>query len=81
LVSKPVGLEFEPRPRIPLRVIPAYRSPYGGARIAQTSGPYMSERWGPGWYAVGGMLEPDKRPPHPFYITWILLGVMDDWID
>jgi hypothetical protein len=21
------------------------------------------------WHAVGGMLEPDKRPPRPFYIT------------
>jgi hypothetical protein len=28
----------------PLRVIPAYRSPYSGARVAQTSGP--SERSG-----------------------------------
>jgi hypothetical protein len=46
LVSEPGGLEFEPQPRIPLRVIPAYRSPYGGARIAQTSGPHMPERQG-----------------------------------
>jgi hypothetical protein len=34
MVSEPGGLEFEPWPRIfPLRVIPAYRSPYGGAHV------------------------------------------------
>jgi hypothetical protein len=34
------GLEFEPRPRIfSLRVILSYKSPYGGACIAHTSGP------------------------------------------
>jgi hypothetical protein len=39
MISEPGGLEFEPRPRIPLRVIiPTYRSPYSGARVAQTSG-------------------------------------------
>jgi hypothetical protein len=53
VVSKPGGLEFELWPRIiPLRIITAYRSPYGGARVAQTSGS--------GWHTVGGMLEPDK---------------------
>jgi hypothetical protein len=45
IVSELRGLEFEPRPCIiPLRVIFAYRSSYGGARVAQTGGP--SERSG-----------------------------------
>jgi hypothetical protein len=40
MVSEPGGLEFEPRPRIPLRiVIPTYRNPYGEICVAQTSGP------------------------------------------
>jgi hypothetical protein len=40
LVSEPGGLEFEFWPRIfLLRVISAYRSPYSGARVAQTSEP------------------------------------------
>jgi hypothetical protein len=38
MVSKLGGLEFEPRPHIiPLCIIPAYRSPYGGTGVAQTS--------------------------------------------
>jgi hypothetical protein len=53
VVSELGGLEFELWPRIiPLRIITAYRSPYGGARVAQTSGS--------GWHTVGGMLEPNK---------------------
>jgi hypothetical protein len=35
MVSEPGGFEFEPRPRIV--IIPAYRSSYGGARVAQIS--------------------------------------------
>jgi hypothetical protein len=68
VVSEPGGLEFELWPRIiPLRIITAYRSPYGGARVAQTSGS--------GWHTVGGMLEPDKWPPasyiSPEFYGWI----------
>jgi hypothetical protein len=45
MISESVGLEFKLRPYIiPLRVISAYRSPYGGAHVVQTSGP--SERSG-----------------------------------
>jgi hypothetical protein len=40
MVSEPGGLEFEPQPRIfPLCVFLAYRNPYGGAHVAQISGP------------------------------------------
>jgi hypothetical protein len=39
MVSGPGGLNFESRPHLPLHVIiPVYRSPYGGARVAQSSG-------------------------------------------
>jgi hypothetical protein len=39
MVSESGGLDFEPRPRISLHVIiSAYKSPYGGAHVAQTSG-------------------------------------------
>jgi hypothetical protein len=40
MISEPGGLEFEPWPRIFLLrvIIPAYRSPYGGTRVAQTIG-------------------------------------------
>jgi hypothetical protein len=66
MVSELGGLEFEPQPRIySLCVIPAYRSPYGGARVAQTSGLPRTERRGPVWYVVWGMLEPDKKTPSP----------------
>jgi hypothetical protein len=34
------GLDFEPRPHLfPLRLIPTYRSAYGGACVSHTSGP------------------------------------------
>jgi hypothetical protein len=63
MVSEPGGLEFETRSRIFLLcVIPTYRSLYGKARAAQW-------RWSLGWHVVWGILESDKRPPHPFYIT------------
>jgi hypothetical protein len=52
-------------------IISTYKSPYGGARVAQTSGP-PSGAARPSWHAVGGMLEPDKRLSRPFYITWVL---------
>jgi hypothetical protein len=40
MLSETWGLKFEPWSRIiPLRVIPAYRSSYGGARVAQTNEP------------------------------------------
>jgi hypothetical protein len=45
MVSKPGGLELEPRPRIfSLCIIPAYKSAYSGAHITQIIGP--SERSG-----------------------------------
>jgi hypothetical protein len=34
MVSEPGDLEFELEPRIPLRVILAYRSSYDGAHVA-----------------------------------------------
>jgi hypothetical protein len=36
-------------------------------------------RWSPGWHVVGGMLEPDKRPSHLFYITWVLYSDLQMW--
>jgi hypothetical protein len=38
LLSEPIDLDFEPRPRIPLHIIVlACISSYGGARVAHTS--------------------------------------------
>jgi hypothetical protein len=40
MVSEAEGLEFESQSRIYMLhvIIPSYKSPYGGARVAQTSG-------------------------------------------
>jgi hypothetical protein len=56
MVSESGGLDLEYRPRIfSLRVIPIYRSSYGGTRVAQTSeppersgGPYLAHSRGGG---------------------------------
>jgi hypothetical protein len=53
---------------IPIHVILTYRSSYGGARVAQTSGP-PSGAVGPYLARSRGILKPDKRPSCPFYIT------------
>jgi hypothetical protein len=45
MVSESRCLNIEPRSHIlPRVIIPAYRSSYDGARVAQTSGSHMSER-------------------------------------
>jgi hypothetical protein len=68
MVSESGGLDLEYWPRIfSLRVIPIYRSSYGGTRVAQTSGPPPPQRSGGPYLAHsrGGVLE-------PFYINWVL---------
>jgi hypothetical protein len=62
-----------------LRIIPAYRSPYGGACVAHTNGPtYPSRAMGPGWHVVGRMLEPDKKTSSPLlYHLGFIVGLTE----
>jgi hypothetical protein len=72
---------------IPLCVIiPTYKSPYGGARVAHTSGPTCSSgAVGPDRHAVGEMLKPDKITISPLlyhlcYIVGLIEGVFQHGI-
>jgi hypothetical protein len=67
MVSEPGGLKFEPWPHILLHVIiPAYRSSYSGARVAQTnclSGrPCLACSRGECWNPIKVSLAPSISP-------------------
>jgi hypothetical protein len=75
MVSELRSLEFEPGPRINYvaRNSHLHKSIRWGSRSIDQCTPHVRmEQRGSGWHAIGGMLNLIKRPPRPFYITWVL---------